>query len=103
MAKPSGQRQDRRGVGGLERLYPIPRTAGLGNIGDDKPWYNHGLLVVFRQADSLISDFAQPALEKLANEVVGFDDDDATLGGHRNSLMRKATRHPVGDAAPGLI
>ena len=34
--------------------------------------------MVFGHGDGLISDLARPALKKLANELIGFDDDDAT-------------------------
>src|SRR4030095_4477691 len=43
--------------------------------------------MVFGYRDGLISGGAQPALEKLANEFVGFDDDDTNTRAHGNSLV----------------
>jgi hypothetical protein len=57
----------------------------------------------FDHRESLISGLVHPALEKLANEVIGFDNDDATTGWHGNSLVRTDTRHPVGDGAGAFI
>jgi hypothetical protein len=55
--------------------------------------------------DGLISGLGEPALEKVSNEIVGLDDDDAPAGRHENSLalhLATARRH-VGDAAGASI
>src|SRR4029450_12763724 len=80
--------------GGPQSLYRIPATAGLGNICYHKPRHNRGPRVVSGHGDGLVSSLYQPAIEELANEVVGFDDDDAALGRHRNSWRVRTRRHP---------
>lgn len=42
--------------------------------------------------DNLESGLTEPALEKLANKVIGLDDEDACLGRHGNSFPRTRAR-----------
>jgi len=80
--KAGGQRQNRRSVGCLQRLYRSPGAARIGNVGDDQVRHGHGGIGVFDRQRDVVTGFAKSALKKLANERVRFDDDDATLRRH---------------------
>jgi hypothetical protein len=59
--------------------------------------------MVFIRENNLISGLDQPALEKLANEFVGLDDDDATPGGHRKLLVRTGPSAPPPLTPPAVL
>ncbi len=102
--KASGQCQDRRSIGGVQRLYRIPRAARFGNICDHQPRNNLGHCVVFEHRDNLISR-PRPASARASSRMrsSGSTMTMQSRGGTETPSWERILRHPVGDAARGLI